>query len=366
MKKNIKYSAIILLVSLLAYQYTGCDSDTVINNVNNPLFGGYDKGEAGVMMTLAALCYTAEGNTNAMQIRDSINIQLSDSGYSTGGRWELVWGPGLSPTGGNLMYVAVDSTNDTIQYALCIRGTILNLSDIIEDADVLTMVPWPFGGTTDSIAEGSYKGLDTLLSTFDPVTNASLASFLNTLTGPKQKMFITGHSLGGAMATLFTRWFADLGYTSQFKLESYTFAAPTVGNVSFVASFESKLNSVGAQNHRCVNTKDLVPYGYAALDKVVPDNIPTQVPPLIAAAIQTLVQYMHDSGIVYKHVETRQLLGSFEPTDCGPSGEINTYSCWVGFEHASNTYLRLLDADTINWGRNSMRIKMNKKNIYVR
>lgn len=358
MSKNIKYWVSLVLIAFIAYWYSGCDSDTVIGNgPGGPHLGGYDKNEAGIMMTLAALCYTAEGNLNALQIRDSISIQLSDTSYSTGGRWEVVWGPGLSPSGGNLMYVAVDSTQDTIQYALCVRGTILNLSDIIEDANVLTMVPWPYSGTADSIAIGSFEGLDTLMSTTDPLTNASLSAFLGTLNYSKQKMFITGHSLGGAMATLFTRWFVDMNYTSKFRLESYTFAAPTVGNVTFASSFNSKMSSAGAENHRCVNTKDLVPYGWAGLGNIVPDNIPTTVPPLVAAAIQTLDQYMRDSGIVYKHVETRMPLGSFDPVGCGPSGELSTYECWVGFEHSSATYLRLLDADTINWGRNSHMIR---------
>src|SRR5688572_28488396 len=114
MNNALKYLIFLIVVSILAYQYTGCGSDSIINGtVTPPLFGGYDKGEAGTMMTLSALCYTAEGNTNALQIRDSIILQLSDTNYATENNWKLAWGPGLSVTGGNLMYVAVDSTTDT-------------------------------------------------------------------------------------------------------------------------------------------------------------------------------------------------------------------------------------------------------------
>ena len=38
--------------------------------------------------------YKRQGNTNALQIKDSINLQLSDSNYSTGGNWKVCWGPG--------------------------------------------------------------------------------------------------------------------------------------------------------------------------------------------------------------------------------------------------------------------------------
>ena len=153
------------------------------------------------------------------------------------------------------------------------------------------------------------------------------------------------------MATLITSWFFDIGLANNFKAESYTFAAPTVGNISFVTSFHNKLLSAGAENHRCVNSKDVVPYAWAGLTNIISENIPTQVPPLVAATITTVHQILQDSGIVYKHVETKKSLGTINPTNCGTIGEYDTYFCWVGFEHSSATYLRLLGADTINWGR---------------
>src|SRR5262245_51079031 len=105
MHKPYNYFVLLLLALVLAYHYSGCDSDTIINNGTGELFGGYDPDEAADMMTLSALCYVAEGNTNAMQVRDSIKLQLANTNYSTAGEWQLVWGPGISPSGSNLMYV---------------------------------------------------------------------------------------------------------------------------------------------------------------------------------------------------------------------------------------------------------------------
>lgn len=351
MTGSIKTAFFALSVMIISYHFSGCSDDLMGNDgITTPMFGGYDQSEAGVMMTLSALCYVAEGNANALQIRDSINLQLADTNYSTRGSWKVCWGPGISPTGDNLMYMAVDSTGDSLKYAICVRGTVFNFANIVEDLEVWDMEKWPYSGGGDSVALGSYRGLDTLLNSSDPVTFMSLQAYLNTLNAPKQKMFITGHSLGGAMATLITKWFIDLGFTSKFKLETYTFAAPTVGNVSFVNTYHAQMLSTGSQSHRCVNTKDVVPYAWAGLPNIISENIPTTVPPLIAALIQTTYDFMKDS-IIYKHVETKQSLGYLDPVNCGASGEDSTYFCWVGFEHASNTYLRLLNADTINWNR---------------
>lgn len=356
MKTASKLFAAAAFIFILSFYYSGCDSETIINGyVSPPLFGGYDRNEAGVMMTLSALCYVEEGNTNALEIRDSLIRQLSDSNYATGNNWKLAWGPGLSVTGGNLLYVAVDSTADSVYYAICARGTIFNFADIEEDLEVWYMVPWPYTASSDSIAFGSLKGLDTLLNSTDPVSNQTLQAFLNGIQGDKLKMFITGHSLGGAMATLLTSWFVDMGFTSRFKLESYTFAAPTVGNASFVNSFHNKMLNAGAQNHRCVNNKDVVPFAWAALPAIISDQVPTIVPVAVQSTIMFVHRQLLDSGIVYKHVDTRQFLGTIAPQNCGTPGTYEAYFCWVGFEHSSATYLTLLGADTINWNRSSFR-----------
>src|SRR4030095_13685201 len=172
MKKYI-YVLYALAVILISYQYSGCSSDE-INNIltGGEIFGGYSETEAGEMMTLSALCYVAEGNLNAMQVRDSIIIQLRDTNYATHGDWKLCWGPGISASGANLMYMAVDTTADTIRYAICVRGTVWSFpQNIQEDMEVWKMLPFAYGSAGDSAAFGSMLGLDTLLNTTDPVTS---------------------------------------------------------------------------------------------------------------------------------------------------------------------------------------------------
>lgn len=96
----------------------------------------------------------------------------------------------------------------------------------------------------------------------------------------------------------------DLGFTSKFKLETYTFAAPTVGKISFVSTYHSQMTATGSESHRCVNNKDVVPYAWAGLPNIISENIPTTVPPLVAAGVnETAHDYLKDS-VIYKHVET--------------------------------------------------------------
>ncbi|HMQ70603.1 MAG TPA: lipase family protein [Ignavibacteria bacterium] len=353
--KILKPVILILFSSFLIFSIHSCteDSNNLINTNNPPPeLGGYETGEAGIIMTLASLCYTAENNPNHAEIKDSLLLQLADTAYSTKGKWKLAWGPGISPSGGNMMYVAVDSTSDTINYAIAIRGTDWTFpSNYVEDMVVWRLDKYPYGGgVNDSVAAGSLDGLDTLLSVTD--NGKTLAMFLNEINGSKLKMFITGHSLGGAMATMVSAWFVDNGYTSKFALETYTFAAPTVGNQSFADHYNSIMLAANAPSHRVYNSKDFVPFGWAGLDKIIPEQIPTFVPFKIGVVIIAVDLYLDSLGIKYAHVNNGVDIGTLTPASCSGGSEVDNYFCWIGFEHAHNNYLRLLDADTVSFRRN--------------
>ncbi len=73
------------------------------------------------------------------------------------------------------------------------------------------------------------------------------------------KVFVTGHSLGGALATLATCHIKMLGY----DVDLYTFASPRVGDPTFAKNFE-KLNC-----YRIANSEDLVTVVPPATERVV-------------------------------------------------------------------------------------------------
>ena len=73
------------------------------------------------------------------------------------------------------------------------------------------------------------------------------------------KLNVTGHSLGGALATLFSFF---LSYSITSKIYIFSFASPRVGNRKWANIFNNKENLI---HYRFVNQKDIVttiPYFY--------------------------------------------------------------------------------------------------------
>lgn len=60
---------------------------------------------------------------------------------------------------------------------------------------------------------------------------------------PQAKIYITGHSLGGAVAELLTARLLSMGVNSS-QIETITFGAPAVGNKTFVEQYEPKMNLI--------------------------------------------------------------------------------------------------------------------------
>jgi len=64
---------------------------------------------------------------------------------------------------------------------------------------------------------------------------------------------VTGHSLGGGIATICA---LDIAHRLKIQVESYTFASPRVGNAAFVTAYQSNIRVTWRQTH----DKDPVPH----------------------------------------------------------------------------------------------------------
>lgn len=81
----------------------------------------------------------------------------------------------------------------------------------------------------------------------------------------KQTLWVTGHSLGGALATLAVDRFTD---NSMEVSGLYTFGQPRVGDKEFAQNFDAKF---GAKAFRFVNNEDIVarvPLGYQGFQHI--------------------------------------------------------------------------------------------------
>lgn len=348
----------ILLFTLLLFQIillSSCD-DSLKNPVtaNNGYGVGYNNPEASVCMTLSSLAYVNENNPSYM--KDSLKIQLAKTNYATKGNWILDWGPALSPDGGNMMYAVKDTSASPYNYAIAVRGTDWCFPfNWKEDIGAIEFDPYPYGGTDDSISHGALFGLNYLLAMTDSSTGKSLITYLNGIEQQhpdslKSTMYITGHSLGGMLATVLSAWFLDVGYSSKFILNTYTFAAPSAGNAQFVQHYASIFVSAGAESYRVVNPNDLVPYFYGDISDVITGQIPTTLPYEIDAVMLAMDAYFIKYNLIYKHVAIKYTLPSVTPTDCGyPPGSLDQYECYVAFNHHTTTYLNLLGAPVTDY-----------------
>lgn len=92
----------------------------------------------------------------------------------------------------------------------------------------------------------------------DKITGKTLFSFLDNETKDNTSILVTGHSLGGNLATVYASYlwqhFKTTGHPKN-NINVITFAAPAAGNVSFANDFNKKFpNSI-----RYENSNDIVP-----------------------------------------------------------------------------------------------------------
>ena len=226
----------------------------------------FDQGETVLTLALSVASYIDEtplpGESIAQQearMLNDINASL-DQPPSQG--WEVSWGPKLNDDRSNMMYIA--GNPGTNQYAVVIRGTDWTfLLDWLEDlASVLPLVSYPyFAGGQARIASGTLAGLQQLTA-LDPV------SFLQGLPAGAT-IFVTGHSLGGCLATALAPYLAqNLGGAAALRV--YTFAAPTAGDAAFASAYNAMFSPSGGlpTAFRFYNTLDAVPNGWASLPTI--------------------------------------------------------------------------------------------------
>ena len=319
------------------------------------------------MMTLAALAANGatvrpSGETveqQELRILAGINTQLANAEIATSNSWQALW-VGLTQDRANLVYVAQNTTAPASapEYAVCLRGTVAGSAiDTAEDMHVGLMLPFAAGGTPPgtlgNISQGAMEAFTEI------VMGTNLVAVLNGLVNLQRPnnptFYVTGHSLGGAMATTVSLYLAT-GVTDHTMILPYTFAAPTAGDQNFAAWFNQQFSWAECY----FNQYDLVPNAWWNLIGSGPSNPPTPeaveyfYPGMgggvaLRKEIQGMIQniYSNANPQNYGYVQPKQQapLNSDFTVQSPAASSISTIQDWeaeAAYQHLNNTYLSLL------------------------
>ena len=94
------------------------------------------------------------------------------------------------------------------------------------------------------------RGFDVLWPSMEAEVKALVAK------NPFYEIWVTGHSLGGAMASLASTWLAYYNIASRKNIILYTFGMPRVGNFDYAQQHDQLVNN----SWRVVNSNDVVPH----------------------------------------------------------------------------------------------------------
>jgi len=294
-------------------------------------------------INLAKIAYIDETEDGNPQQKTDITTALSNLDSSIQGPWSLVWGP--SAIGGNLAYVALNSTNDL--YAVVLRGTVSSESwalfdNLEQDADAITQVNWLYPQNSNGlqVSSGFFEALKNIIVVPDPTTDTTLMDFLRQTfnTNYNAQLLVTGHSLGAALVTMVATWLYDQlpkgGGPSNVSITPITFAAPTAGNQAFATYYDS----IFLTSQRYVNTLDLVPMGYADLATLVTEYA-SPGPSLKSYNLAVYEALWFAAPVFAKNYsQTNQTNGTVSFQGPAPVST-NTFPTEVEVQHSTDTYI---------------------------
>jgi hypothetical protein len=294
--------------------------------------------DAQVMMTLAAIAYAPAKDIG------SYLLPTTNPSNATNGAWALVWGPAVTTIdAGNLMFVTYNKA--TNQYAIAIRGTypyfgLALLIDLYEDLDVGHPLPWQYPPVPGAlVAGGTLDGLNDLIRFTS--NGVAFHTFVDSQIAPSgADIFVTGHSLGGALVTVLAPWLVDRLAQSNARntVIPYTYAGPTAGNVAFAAFYTGLFKN----SYRYCNAIDIVPKAWADLlsIKSLYSSPEPACPWELKGTIDLISDWLNGIKMSYQQPDGAVSLP-------GVPSPASDFFAEALDQHDHNYYLKLLDAPTV-------------------
>ena len=180
---------------------------------------------------------------------------------------------GFVATKGNNVYVVIRGTKTPLEW----------FDDFTAQPVPFQPSGQPWGNTT--------RGFKLLYDDLGPQINQALGT-LQAGGGALQSIFVTGHSLGAALAHL-----SVAGITAQFGIKSvsYTFCGPRAGDSQFAAAFDA----ANLQTWRIFNTEDIVPTLPPAAVQIATPNMGMHG---MTVMTQSLIKFVQLSPMGYQHI----------------------------------------------------------------
>jgi surfactin synthase thioesterase subunit len=147
-----------------------------------------------------------------------------------------------------------DPASGKVTVMLAVAGT-ESVKDVANDLKI-AQVPFAGAGFAEFEARAGEKNVAHTLPKvhkgFHQVTQTALTADIlegpgelyianHLLANPEHKIILAGHSLGGAVATLYAARLVSMGVRPE-QIRIITFGAPAVGNAAFAAAFRDRLN----------------------------------------------------------------------------------------------------------------------------
>ncbi|MCP3103994.1 lipase family protein [Myxococcus sp. K15C18031901] len=286
---------------------------------------------AQLAITLSAISYLGQFDPNSKR-HGVMNQALT---ATLDGGWQVAWGPATQ--GEDLVYVAADSAG---QYAVVVRGTLFTrIEDLIQDKGIGSQVALPFTAPDfpdAAISAGAlevWKNIVAMESSVGPGSGA-LLPFLQAL--PQgTSLVVTGHSLGGQVATVLAAWFQSV--LTNVTVQPLTFAAPTAGNPAFATAFTQVFPDAG----RYFNALDVVPRawtvdGLTSIKSLYPGG--PQCGLLCRSAVDRALDTLEQNGLTYQQPGAgTQLTGQLYSV-----GLLGAFEAEVDDQHRALYYMDLL------------------------